>query len=183
MSRAEIRRGDLTMEDDEARRFLARGRVARVATADAGGEPYVVPMIYACGVDYVLLHSSGAGRFHRNILARPRICLEVSVPGPVFPYGSTECDSTMSYESVIVAGPARVVTDRGAKQHFFDQLMAKYSDPALDRPKSFYPRIDIVAVYRMTIEDLCGKRVVLPPITEQWPAVNRSRTPNAVPPA
>jgi len=100
----------------------------------------------------------------------------------VFPYGSTECDSSMSYESVIVAGSVAVVMDRPARQRFFDQLMAKYSDPALDRPKSFYPRIDIVAVYRMTIENLSGKRIPLPPTTEQWPAVNRSRTPNAVPP-
>lgn len=183
MSRADIRRQDLTMDDAEARHFLERGRVARVATADAGGEPYVVPMIYACGADYVLLHSSGAGRFHRNVLARPRICLEVSLPGTVFPYGSTECDSTISYESVIAAGAVAVVTDRPLKQGFFDQLMAKYSDPALDRPKSFYPRLDVVAVYRMTIEDLSGKRIPLPPLTEQWPAVNRSRTPNAVPPA
>lgn len=170
------------MDEGDARRLLDRGRVARVATADAGGEPYVVPMIYACGADHILLHSSGAGRFHRNIVTRPRICLEVSLAGPVFAYGSTECDSTISYESVIVAGTAVIVADRPLKQGFFDQLMAKYSDPTLNRPKSFYPRIDVVAVYRVAIEELSGKRIALPPLTEQWPAVDRTRTPNAVPP-
>lgn len=182
MSRDSIRRQDLSMDDAQARAFLRDGRVARVATSDAAGEPYVVPMIYVCDGDRILLHSSGAGRFHRNVLARPRICLEVSVAGAVFPYGAFECDSTVSYDSVIVAGAVAIEGDRAAKQGFFDQIMAKYSDPTLERPKSFYPRLDVVTVYRVAIESLSGKQIVLPVAAEQWPAVNRTRTPLAVPP-
>ncbi|HEV7450833.1 MAG TPA: TIGR03668 family PPOX class F420-dependent oxidoreductase [Pseudonocardiaceae bacterium] len=35
------------MTDEEARRRVAKARVARLATADADGRPHVVPMVYA----------------------------------------------------------------------------------------------------------------------------------------
>jgi nitroimidazol reductase NimA-like FMN-containing flavoprotein (pyridoxamine 5'-phosphate oxidase superfamily) len=42
----EIRRSDRAMSDDEAMRLLERGYCARVATIDASGYPYCVPMLY-----------------------------------------------------------------------------------------------------------------------------------------
>jgi PPOX class probable F420-dependent enzyme len=38
---------------DQERRFLEAGRVARLATADAGGRPHVVPVCYALMADTV----------------------------------------------------------------------------------------------------------------------------------
>lgn len=35
------------MTDEEARRRVARARVARLATADADGRPHIVPMVFA----------------------------------------------------------------------------------------------------------------------------------------
>lgn len=71
--------------------------------------------------------------------------------------------------------------DRTAKILFFDRLMAKYSDPALDWPKGFYPRLDQITMYALTIEQITGKHQPLPLVSEQWPAVNRTKTPGAVP--
>jgi PPOX class probable F420-dependent enzyme len=41
------------MVTDEQRRFLAAGRVARLATADAAGRPHVVPICYVLRDDTV----------------------------------------------------------------------------------------------------------------------------------
>jgi hypothetical protein len=69
-----------------------------------------------------------------------------------------------------------------AKQRFFDALMAKYRTAEAPRPKGFYPRIDQIMLYALEIERLTGREIVLPDISGQWPALDRSKTPNAQPP-
>jgi hypothetical protein len=80
----------------------------------------------------------------------------------------------------------RVVEELETKQRFFEMLMAKYgkSDWAKDgeeRPKSFFPRIDQITLYALTIERMTGKETPLPDIAERWPSVDRTKTPNARP--
>jgi nitroimidazol reductase NimA-like FMN-containing flavoprotein (pyridoxamine 5'-phosphate oxidase superfamily) len=88
----------------------------------------------------------------------------------------------VSYVSVVGFGSIRIEEDRTAKILFFDRLMAKYSDPKLDRPKGFYPRLDYITMYVLTIELVTGKHLPLPMVSEQWPTVNRTKTPGALPP-
>ena len=102
--------------------------------------------------------------------------------GAVFPYGEFECDSSVSYTSVVGFGLIRIEDERAAKTRFFDRLMAKYSDPKLDRPKGFYPRLDQITLYALTIEEITGKHQPLPMVSEQWPTLNRTKSPGAVPP-
>jgi len=98
----------------------------------------------------------------------------------VFDYGRFECDSGLAYRSAIAYGRIRIVDDRAAKSRFFDALMAKYGTGA-DRPKSFYPRLDEVTVYALSVERITGKHCPLPPVSEQWPALDRTKSPNAKP--
>jgi hypothetical protein len=82
---------------------------------------------------------------------------------------------------VIVFGTIRVVADRSVKQQFFEALMEKYGTPDRDRPKGFFPRIDQVTVYVMTIGRMTGKELALPEVSRQWPAVDRTASPHAQP--
>ena len=102
-------------------------------------------------------------------------------PGEVFAYGRFECASTVEYRSVILFGRIRVVEDPEAKQRFCEGLMAKYAEPDWDRPKGFFPRIDQITVYAITIERMTGKETPLPATSERWPAVDETKTPNARP--
>jgi uncharacterized protein len=74
-----------------------------------------------------------------------------------------------------------VVDDRLAEIRFFDALLAKYGTGVPGRPKSFYPRLDAVTVYALSVERVTGKYCPLPPPAEQWPARDRTMSPNAVP--
>jgi len=58
----------------------------------------------------------------------------------------------------------------------------KYARHVTGRPKSFFPRLDLIAVYAMTVERITGKEATLPAVGEQWPSRDRTKTPNAVPP-
>ena len=77
-----------TLEAGDARARFARGRVARLATADAVGHPHIVPVVCAVevdanGADRVLVAVDGKPKRHRdlkrlrNVAANPVVSLLV----------------------------------------------------------------------------------------------------------
>jgi nitroimidazol reductase NimA-like FMN-containing flavoprotein (pyridoxamine 5'-phosphate oxidase superfamily) len=74
-----------------------------------------------------------------------------------------------------------IVEDVETKHRFCEALMAKYAKQDWDRPKGFFPRLDQITVYAVTVERMTGKETPLPEVSQQWPAVDRTKTPNAVP--
>jgi hypothetical protein len=45
--------------------------------------------------------------------------------------------------------------------------------------QGFFLRIDVITVYAIAVERMTGKEQPLPPLSEQWPAKDRTKTPNA----
>jgi nitroimidazol reductase NimA-like FMN-containing flavoprotein (pyridoxamine 5'-phosphate oxidase superfamily) len=130
----------------------------------------------------VCLHNAKAmGHLRKNVDYDPRVCFEVDEPGDVFPYGRFECDTSVAFRSVILFGKVRVVEESEAKRRFFDALMNKYAKDELGRPKGFYPRLDQITLYAITIERMAGKEGALPNASEQWPSLDRTKTPTARP--
>ncbi len=176
----EVRRRDKVMDEGLARDLLARGFAGRLGTTDAAGQPYVTPLLYVWDGVEVWVHNAAArGHLRANVDANDRVCFEVDEAGPVFPYGRFECDTAVAYESVVVFGRIRVVADRAAKQSFCEALMAKYAPSGADRPAGVFPRLAKITVYAIGIERITGKRTPLPALSAQWPAQDRSATPDA----
>jgi uncharacterized protein len=147
---------------------------------DADGQPYVTPLLYVWDGAQVWVHNTAArGHLRANIEANDRVCFEVDEAGPVFPYGRFECDTAVAYESVVVFGRIRVVADRAAKQSFCEALMAKYGPADASRPPGFFPRLAQISVYAIEVERITAKRTPLPAANEQWPALDRTGTPDA----
>jgi nitroimidazol reductase NimA-like FMN-containing flavoprotein (pyridoxamine 5'-phosphate oxidase superfamily) len=182
MSEGTVRRTDKEMPETAARELLSRAKLAHFATISASGDPYVVPNLFVYAEGAIWLHTSRAGHFCRNAEHSPRICVEIAEMGEIFPYGEFECDTSASYASVVVFGTVAIVSQPAAKALFFDRFLAKYADAAWDRPKGFYPRLDQVTVYCVSIERLTGKVGPLPGAAQQWPAVNMTKSPGALPP-
>lgn len=180
----QVRRTDRLMPEPCMHELLGRAYVGRLATVGADGWPYVVPLLYLWMRDEIWVHNTAApGHLRSNIEYEPRVCFEIDDPGPVFPYGRFECDSSVAYSSVVVFGRARIIAAADERAAFFDALMGKYADPAWARPKSFYPRLHQVTVYAVTVERMTGKELALPAKAEQWPALDRTKSPNAKAPA
>ena len=182
MSQGTVRRQDKVMSRADIDRFLQRSAVAHFATVTSNGDPYVIPNLFIYADGRIFSHTSLIGHFRSNVEARPRVCFEVAEVGAVFPYGEFECDTSVSYTSVVGFGPIRIEEAQSAKTEFFDRFMAKYSDPKLARPEHFYPRLDHITLYAVTIEEITGKHQPLPIVSEQWPILNRTKSPGAVPP-
>jgi uncharacterized protein len=178
----QLRREDRAMNAQEIKEFLMKGFCGRVGTVSAGGTPYCVPLLYVCLDDDIYVHNTRArGHLRTNVEHSEKVCFEVDEAGEIFPYGRFECDTSVSYRSVIAFGRIGIVEDEAVKRRFLDGLMEKYANRNLQRPKGFYPRLDAITVYRIQLERVTGKRLALPAVAEQWPAKDRSMSPNAHP--
>jgi nitroimidazol reductase NimA-like FMN-containing flavoprotein (pyridoxamine 5'-phosphate oxidase superfamily) len=176
----QVRRADKLMSDERARETLERGFCGRLATVGEDGWPYCVPLLYVYMDGEILVHNTRArGHLRANVDHEPRVCFEVDEASEVFPYGRFECDSTLAYACVVAFGRIRVVEDLATRRHFFDALMAKYAKERWERPRGFYPRIDQITLYAIAVERLSGKDTPLPDASQRWPAVDRTKSPNA----
>jgi nitroimidazol reductase NimA-like FMN-containing flavoprotein (pyridoxamine 5'-phosphate oxidase superfamily) len=170
------------MPESRAEALLARGTYGRLATIGADGYPYCVPLLYVCLDGEVYVHNAAAkGHLRANVDNNAHVCFEVDEAGDVFDYGRFQCDSSIAYASVILFGKIRVVSDEAAKRKFCNQLMAKYRKKGEPRPAGFYPRLDQITVYAIAIERMTGKELALPDVSEQWPAKDYTKSPNARP--
>jgi len=182
VSAPSMRRADRAMTQEQMLQLLERGFAGRLATVSDDGYPYCVPLLFIWADDQVFLHGTSArGHLQSNVRREPRVCFEIDEPGEVFDYGRFECDSGLSFRSVILFGQIQIAEDIATKQRFCERLMEKYGKPNSIRPKNFFPRLDAITVYVMSVERMTGKTQDLPDISEQWPAKDRSKTPNARP--
>jgi uncharacterized protein len=179
----QIRRADKQMPEKQARAMLESGYCGRLATVGPDGYPYCLPLLYVVLDGAVWVHNARArGHLRANVDHEAKACFEVDEPGEVFPYGRFDCDTSIAYRSVIVFGQVRLVEAEADKQRFFEALMAKYAKPGWERPAGFFPRLGEITVYALSIERLSGKETPLPAASEQWPALDRTKSPQAVPP-
>ena len=56
MSAPSLRRTHMAMTDEEMRQALSRGFAGRLATVNADGSPYCVPMLYIWSGDQLFVH-------------------------------------------------------------------------------------------------------------------------------
>lgn len=179
----EVRRTDKLMPGERIEALLAGAYSGHVGTVGPDGAPYVCPLLYVWMNGKIWLHNSSAsGHFQDNVRHEPRVCFEIDTPGKVFPYGRFQCDTSIEYQSVVVFGRISVIDDRSLKAAFFDAFMKKYSGNDSERPAGFYPRLDGVTVYALEVERMTGKETPLPAPQAQWPAMDNTKTPNAVAP-
>jgi len=184
MSQApQMRRAERAMPEEHAWQMLATGFYGRLGTAGADGWPYVVPLLCVWMNRQVYVHHARArGHLRSNLDANRRVCFEIDAPSDVFAYGRYECDTGLAYQSVIAFGTMRLVDEPAEKTSFCVELMRKYADPSWQRPKDFFPRLGDITVWALAIERLTGKEQALPAASQRWPAVDRTKSPSAIPP-
>jgi len=170
-----LRRADKVMTAAEVDAFLARAFCGRTATVDADGYPYVAPNLFVWRNGKVYLHTAVyPGHFVSNVRHSDRVSFEVDEPGQIFPYGHVECDTSVSYRSVVLFGRIRIIDDEAEKIAFYSAFLAKYAPAdSWGRVQGSFPRLGSTIVYAITPETVTGKEGKLPPLADQWPASNR----------
>jgi nitroimidazol reductase NimA-like FMN-containing flavoprotein (pyridoxamine 5'-phosphate oxidase superfamily) len=173
--RGRMRRTDKAMTSDEIDAFLSRVFCGRTATVGADGYPYLVPNLFVWREGQVYLHTAlSEGHFIANVRHSDRISFEADEPGEIFPYGHVECDTSVSYRSVVLFGRIRIIEGDADKVAFYDAFLRKYAPPeSWGREKGSFPRIRSTIVYAITPEAVTGKEGRLPPLADRWPNSNR----------
>ena len=119
------------MEDAERRRLVAAARVARLATADAGGRPHVVPIVFALVGD-VLWSAVDA---KPKTTPRLRRLANVEATGRASVLVDHYDDDWAALWWVRVDGSAEVLAaDDPRARDGVDALVAKYPQYQADRP-------------------------------------------------
>jgi nitroimidazol reductase NimA-like FMN-containing flavoprotein (pyridoxamine 5'-phosphate oxidase superfamily) len=173
--RGRMRRTDKAMTPEEIDALLSRVFCGRTATVGADGYPYLVPNLFVWRAGEVYLHTAlSEGHFIANVRLSDRICFEADEPGEIFPYGHVECDTSVSYRSVIVFGRIRIVEEEAEKTAFYQAFLQKYApEESWGREKGSFPRMRSTIVYAITPDAVTGKEGRLPPLADRWPNSNR----------
>jgi nitroimidazol reductase NimA-like FMN-containing flavoprotein (pyridoxamine 5'-phosphate oxidase superfamily) len=160
----DVRLAQRGVSDDEwIASFLTREPMAVVGLVD-DGEPYLVNQlfVYDESEDAMFLHGAKPGRTRTVVEgddATPA-CLTASRMGRLLP-AEMPVDFDVEYESVVVFGTIRVVTDTGRKRRALELPMDQFA-PDLTPGEDYEPiadaSIERTSVYRIDIEGWSGKR-------------------------
>ena len=142
--------------------ILAATNIGRMATIDADGYPYIVPLNFVFHQDKIYFHCSHKGEKIDNIARDDRVCFEVDVPlaylEMAFNRKNNPCEVHQFYRSVIIRGRARVVPDGELKAQALTALLVKHegrSDVPAVLPDN--PDAKACAVVEVTPERMTGK--------------------------
>jgi nitroimidazol reductase NimA-like FMN-containing flavoprotein (pyridoxamine 5'-phosphate oxidase superfamily) len=117
--RRQKERGQYDLET--ACEVLDAGLVCHVGFVD-GGEPVVIPMLYARDDDRLLLHGSVASRLMRRLSEGLPVCVTVThLDGLVL--AASVFDHSVNYRSVVIFGRARAIENPRDKAHAFDRMV------------------------------------------------------------
>lgn len=150
----EMRRKDRALTREENEGILQNGEYGVMATVDADGTPYAVPLSYAYDGEKLYFHGTiEGGRKHSNMVDRGKGQFVVVGETRVMP----EKFGTI-YHSVMVEGSVRLVEDEAEKKAGLMKLIHKYSHAFEAEGAQYVDRaVGKAAVYEMTIESISGK--------------------------
>jgi len=147
-----LRRQDREIPADAAQDLLARGVYGVLATVDAAGEPYAVPLSYALHGGNIYFHSALEGHKLDNIQANAAVSFCV--------VGETKTlarEFATEYESVVAFGTASTVAG-DEKRAALVALLEKYSPDHLAQGiKYLAGKTDATRVIKIEIAHLSGK--------------------------
>ena len=118
----EMRRRDRALDEAAAWEVLRRAEWGVLATADAEGWPYAVPLNHVVVGGDLILHSAMDGHKLRNLAANPRVSYCVVTDAEPLPL-----ELSTRYESAIAFGTAALLTDEGERQAALEALGLRFA--------------------------------------------------------
>ncbi|MDR2945791.1 MAG: pyridoxamine 5'-phosphate oxidase family protein [Candidatus Adiutrix sp.] len=149
-----MRRRDRQLGPDECRAILERGEYGVLATTDAEGQPYAVPLSFLFVKGYLYFHCACEGHKIDNLAANPKVSFAVVGRTDTVYKGSY----TVYYESVVAFGKVMPVTDDNEREAALRALTHKYYPANLDGLDEYlHKRLKSTAVYALDPEVITGK--------------------------
>ena len=148
------------MDESRARQLLAETEYAVVSMNDTEGLPYGIPvnMVFE-SPDHAYIHCAPEGKKLRALAVHPHV--PVCLIGHVHLLPSK---FTTEYESVVLQGQARQVTDEEERRHAIQLILDKYSPNDMERGW-FYANKSLprTAIVRIDFTEFSGKNKKMHP--------------------
>jgi nitroimidazol reductase NimA-like FMN-containing flavoprotein (pyridoxamine 5'-phosphate oxidase superfamily) len=149
----DVRRRDRSVSESDARAILARAEYGVLATVGEDGWPYAVPLNHVLAADVLYLHCAVEGHKLANLAHEERVSYCAVASAHVMP----AMLSTL-YESAVVFGRARLVTDAAEKRRALQLLIARFGgDPGAQLEEALRKWDARTAVIRIEVERITGK--------------------------
>lgn len=145
----------LTTEEIEA--LLSRSQVGRIDTVSPEGYPYLVPMHFVYFNEKIYAHGLARGQKLDHIALNPKVGFEVDEMMGLLTDGvDIPCHVNTEFNSVIIMGSAKILTDPAAKKEVLNKIIDKYT-PHLSGRDLPEPMVNGTAVIEIQIEKCTGK--------------------------
>ena len=148
-----IRRRDRALDPHSALAILARAEWGVLATVDADGWPYAVPLNHTLVGGDLILHCATEGHKLRNLAQQAKVSFCVVTQAEALPL-----DLATRYESAIAFGRAEVLQDADERRSALIALGARFAPDQADQvAREIEKELFRTAVLRIVIERVTGK--------------------------
>lgn len=154
MEPGSVRRKDRQIDPEESRALLDNGIYGVLATVGADGQPYAVPLSYVVFKDQIYFHCAHSGHKINNLANEPRVSFVVVGRAEAVYNGHY----TTYYDSAMVFGRAREITDEDEKYAAIYALTKKYTPNAMNPADEYIKKhMKPMAIYAVTMDIVTGK--------------------------
>ncbi|MDR3723517.1 MAG: pyridoxamine 5'-phosphate oxidase family protein [Terracidiphilus sp.] len=148
-----VRNSRRALTEAEAREILTRADHGVLATVDADGQPYAVPLNHVLVGDALYAHCTLEGHKLRNIAHEPRVSYCAIESAEVDP-----AILSTYYASTIVFGRAELVKDEAEKRVALVRLVERMGAVMDAKNEAYFARmLEKTAVICIGIEEISGK--------------------------
>ncbi|MCP5007349.1 MAG: pyridoxamine 5'-phosphate oxidase family protein [Planctomycetes bacterium] len=140
---------------EEIDEMLSSALVGRLGTC-FNDSPYITPVNFVFDRGKIFLHSAPQGRKITNIRSNPKVCFEIDCVKVIIPR-QPPCATSTEYQSIIIFGEIRFVTDREEKVIVLNKLLGKYA-PQPEEVSFTTGILQRTAILEISIEEITAKQ-------------------------
>ncbi len=150
-----MRRNDREVTSHEwMMEVLDRSEWMELAMADKDGWPYIVPLNYGFGDDFIIIHCAKEGKKINLLKENDKVAFNVTVDAEIVRNEEDPTKFTMKYKSVSGRGTAEFIEDNKAKREALEIMMEHYRGP---KGPITEEKLSVTAVVKIRITEMTGK--------------------------
>ena len=148
-----MRRSDREKPRDFALEVTDKCAYSVMATVNADGSPYCIPLSLAREGEWLYFHCALEGHKIDNLRSESRVCISCVGDVKVIPR-----EFGIEYESAVINGTAQEITDREEKTRALSIISRRYTPEDMDIfEKELERNFDKTAVWKIHIDGISGK--------------------------
>ena len=133
---------------------LEKGIWMELAMSGKDGWPYVVPLNYGFGKDFIIVHGAREGKKIDLLRENDKVAFNVAIDTEVIRDENDPSEFSMKYRSVSGLGTAKFIEDAEEKREALKIIMEHYHGPKEPITEGM---LKATAVIKISITELTGK--------------------------